>query len=449
MREFIATSAVFLLSALAAMQASGQDPSNVRSLSLAEALAIADTGNYAVLQAGAELGAARADARKSLAAFLPRASLSNTAVRTTDPLNVFGFRLKQSEVTQEDFVPSSLNHPGAYDNFNTRLEVSQPVLNVSGWMDRRAAAIGAQAAGLREERARSAVAFQVKQVYFEVVTAQGRRDILLSSLETARASRRLVGNHFEQGLISRAELLEADVHVLDLETRLASTVAAVENTADELRFVLGLPDEVTLRTTDSLNLASALPDVASIADGVENRSDVRALALAVTAGREQVRAAKYQFMPNVELFGAYEWNSNTLFGSGGRNWGVGATLRWNLFAGYAQIGGVERARANLRSRELAYDEYVGRSRVDIAKARRAVSEAAHRVELAESGIQQASEDLRIRSDRYREGLERTTDLLAAELRLATQRLGQLQSLQDFYISIFALEFLLEESLLAL
>jgi len=61
-------------------------------------------------------------------------------------------------------------------------------------------------------------------------------------------------------------------------------------------------------------------------------------------------------------------------------------------------------------------------------------------------VEQAEESLRIRADRYAEGLAQTADLLRAEATLARSRLRRLQALYEHNVTIYRLELLTERSL---
>ena len=115
-----------MLSTSATAQPLGQEK---HRLSLKQALEQARTENYELLQARADRRAAGADLQSSRTAFLPQVSISEIATTTNDPLNAFGFKLEQEIVSQADFVPSLLNDPDRIDNFTTRFEIRQAVLN--------------------------------------------------------------------------------------------------------------------------------------------------------------------------------------------------------------------------------------------------------------------------------------------------------------------------------
>jgi hypothetical protein len=120
-------------------------------LSLDEALKKARENNYEIKLAESEEDAMRADFNSSLAVFLPQITLSETFVRTNDPLNTFGLKLKQEIVSQMDFNPALLNDPDAIKNFNTKLEVKQPLINLDGFWGRAAAADGLSALKFKRE----------------------------------------------------------------------------------------------------------------------------------------------------------------------------------------------------------------------------------------------------------------------------------------------------------
>jgi outer membrane protein TolC len=81
--------------------------------------------------------------------------------------------------------------------------------------------------------------------------------------------------------------------------------------------------------------------------------------------------------------------------------------------------------------------------VEIKSARRDLESARERIDQARRAVEQAEESLRIRTDRYGEGMTRTTDLLQAEATLAERRLAYLKALYDHNVAVYRLEMLTE------
>ena len=96
---------LFLLMPFHLLAQSPSDVDSNLSLSLQEATEIALEQNFAIEQAEYDIDKTRAQYRQTNALFLPQISFDYNAVSTNDPLNVFGFKLKQEIVTQQDFNP--------------------------------------------------------------------------------------------------------------------------------------------------------------------------------------------------------------------------------------------------------------------------------------------------------------------------------------------------------
>ncbi|WP_456427276.1 TolC family protein [Rhodocaloribacter sp.] len=417
-----------------------------RPLSLREALERAQHRNFDVRRAQADARAAQAEAHQALAAFLPQLSISESATTTNDPLNAFGFKLRREIVTQADFNPALLNDPGRTDLITTRFEFRQPVLNPDGLFRQRAARRQARAAVYGVERTRHYVAFQVKQKYYALVLARRSLAVIDAALAAARANRAQADRFFEQGLITRADKLEAGVRVLDLESKHSGAVIAVRNASDELRYLLGIEEDVTLAPTDGLEPRPVPLGDVDVQAVNRNRSDMQALRLRTEAARQALRAGRLRFLPRLNVFGSYDLNDRALFGANGRSWTFGATLQWNLFDGFRQIAGIERAKADLRKSRIALQDQTLRNQVEIEAARRGIEQTRRQLELAQAAVAQARENLRIRTDRYAQGLEKTTDVLNAEVMLANQELAHLETLYRYYVNVFQLELLLERPL---
>ena len=82
---------------------------------------------------------AKADYQQSNSLFLPNINISHTGISTTNPLMAFGSKLNQEILTQAAFNPALLNDPKATQNFATKIEVQQPLINLDGIFERQAA----------------------------------------------------------------------------------------------------------------------------------------------------------------------------------------------------------------------------------------------------------------------------------------------------------------------
>ena len=422
------------------------DTSAVLSLSLEEALERARTESFPVRRADAERAAAQARRRQALGVFLPQITARERGVATTDPVNAFGLTLKQERFTQQDFAVGALNNPDRVDHFASEIEVRQPILNLDGIFERRAATDAARAAVEQGERTRAVVSFRVKEGYYGLLLAQRRIGVLDSALSAARANLKQARALFEQGLIDKADRLAAEVRVSELESQRTEAVAARENAGDRLRLLIGVDESVRVAPTDTLARETASLGGLSVRAANQRRSDMQALRYRVDAAEETVRSRWLAFVPTLNAQGTTGWYDDAPLGTRGQSWTVGVSLTWSLFEGYQQVGAAQEAEATLQRAQVALQEQALRNEVEITAARRDLRAARQRIEQARRAVEQAEESLRIRSDRYAEGMARTTDLLQAEATLAERRLSYLRALYDHNMAVYRLELLTEQSL---
>jgi len=426
--------------------ATARSASDTLQLSLNDALTRADRESFPVRAAEANTRAAHARKRQSLATFFPALTAAEEAATTTDPLNAFGFKLRQEDVTQADFAPSSLNDPDRIHNFTTRLEVEQPILNLDGLFQRRAASHAVRASQEQVERTRAVVAFRVKQSYYGLVLATGRLGVIDTALSAARRNASRAQDLYDEGIINRADFLAARVRVSELESQRADARSRRGSAADRLRVLLGLEASTPVALTDGLERERLAADTLTAADANRRRSDIAALRHRADAAQARVRARWTAFLPRVNGRAAYTWNDDVAFGTGAEGYTVGASLSWSLFDGFRQIGRAQEAEADVQRAEIALQQQSAQNAADISAAQRELVAARQRIRQATTAVEQAEESLRIRADRYAEGLAQTADLLRAEATLARSRLRRLQALYEHNVTIYRLELLTERSL---
>ena len=418
----------------------------VLSLSVDEALEQARSNSFPTRTAQARRDAATARKRQSLGVFLPRITATERGIATTDPVNAFGSKLRQEAFTQQDFQLRALNTPDRVDHFATQLEVEQPLLNLDGIFERRAASDAARAASHKAERTEAVVTFQVKKGYYGLLLAERRVEVIETALETARANRNQVQALYEEGIVNKADQLAAEVRVSELESRRTEVRAERDNAADRLRMLLGIDRPVRIEPTDSLTQEEASVKPISLPDVNQRRSDMQALQARADAAREKTRSRWLAFVPKLNARGTAGWYDDSPFGTAGQSWTAGASLTWSLFEGYQQIGKAQEAEAELRQAELALDQKRLENEVEIASARRDLQAARERIQQARRAVTQAEESLRIRTNRHEEGLARTTELLQAETILAERRLAFLRALYQHNVAVYRLELLTEQAI---
>lgn len=417
------------------------------SLSLDEAIKRAEKNNWQINKSKVGGKLAKSDFRQTNSLFLPGITLSHSLVTTNDPLTAFGFKLKQEITTNSDFNPVLLNDPERIDNFNTKVEVRQPVINIDGFYGRKAAKVKMKAIDYQVERTINLTKYEVKKAYYQLELSNVAIAVVKKSYEVAISAKKLTQDNLKQGYVKDADLLSAKVRVLEIENQLLEVANNRKMAEEYLAFLLGYDINTAIETTDALDTSPVfLEDNYLNADDLVNRSDILAYKNGIEARVIMLKSSRFKFVPRLNAFGQYEWNDDKLLGNNAENYMLGASLSWNIFSGYKNIAKVQKAKAELKIATLDYDEYLQNSRMEIKAARRNVEVAFKRLKTSRLAKEQAKESLRIRTDRYKQGLEKTTDLLFAETVSSARNLDFVKSVYDYHIAVFKLEFLLEKKL---
>ncbi|OOV24441.1 transporter, partial [Flavobacterium sp. LM5] len=185
-----------------------------------------------------EFQAAQADYRQSNALFLPSITASHTAISTTNPLMAFGSKLNQEILTQADFNPALLNNPARTQNFATKIEILQPLINVDGLYGRQAAKAKMQAHQLQTERSKEYLELEVNKAFMQLQLAYQAVNVLNKANTTVQANLQLVNNYFKQGLLQKTDLLSVQVRVNEIKNQLQYAKSNIQNASDYLAFLL-------------------------------------------------------------------------------------------------------------------------------------------------------------------------------------------------------------------
>ncbi|WMI64883.1 TolC family protein [Aestuariibaculum sp. YM273] len=410
-------------------------------LSKAEALSRVQEENTSIKISEEEYNSAKADFRQTNAVFLPNITASHTGISTTNPLMAFGSKLNQEILTASDFDPALLNDPSKTQNFATKIEVQQPLINADGIYQRKAAKTKMEAMSLQIQRTSDYLALEVDKAYMQLQLAYKAVDVLDKALEAANANKTLAENSFKQGYLQRADVLNVEVRVSEVQAQLQNAKSNVQNASNYLSFLMNDETYVVYKPSEDLVVETLDFQNSGIS---ENRSDIKAMELASEAYKDMSKADKMTFLPRLNAFGSYELYDDKIFRADASGYVVGAQLSWDIFQGSKRFGKAQKSKAEYEKSKLEYNQYVSQSKLELNKAKRMLQDAENKLNLTKLALDQSEESLRIRTNRFKEGLEKTSDLLMAETQFSQKQLEYYQTIFEYNYAQAYLEFLTKE-----
>ncbi|RED43589.1 outer membrane protein TolC [Winogradskyella eximia] len=411
------------------------------SITKTEVLTRVSENNTSIKISEEEFKQAKADFRQTNAVFLPNITASHTAIATTNPLMAFGSKLNQEILTQNDFNPALLNDPSQIENYATKFEIQQPLINFDGMFQRKAAKSKMEAMALKTERTQDYLVFEVEKAYMQLQLAYKAVDVLDKALEAANANKKLADNSFKQGYLQRSDVLNVEVRVTEVQNQLQSAKSNVQNASNYLSFLMNDETYVVYTPTDELTVSTFEMEDKSIS---ENRSDIKAMELASDAYEAMNKADKMAFLPRLNAFGSYELYDDQIFQADANGYLFGAQLSWDIFQGSKRFGKAQKSKSEFEKSKLEYKQYVSQSNLELNKAKRAFIDAENKLKLTALALEQSEESLRIRTNRFKEGLEKTSDLLMADTQFAQKQLEYYQTIFEYNYAQAYLQFLTKE-----
>ena len=383
---------------------------------------------------------AKADYNQSNALFLPNINVSYTGISTTNPLMAFGSKLNQEILTQADFNPVLLNDPAKIQNFATKIEIQQPLINIDGLYERQAAKAKMEAFRLQTERTKEYLELEVSKAYMQLQLAYKAVKVLEKADVTGKANLKLVENYFKQGMLQKTDLLNVQVRVNEINNQLQYAKSNVQNASDYLAFLLN--EDTNGKVFKPLEELENTISIESLNTEIsENRKDIQAMNKSSEAYKNMMQSSKMVFLPKLNAFGSYELYDDKFLQTDAKGYLVGAQLSWNVFDGYKSIGKYDKAKADFQKAEVETEQYKKQSQLELNKTNRQLKDAENKVNVSQLAFEQSQEAFRIRQNRFAQGLEKTTDLLQSETQMIQKELEHLQAVFEYNFTKQYLQFL--------
>jgi len=344
-----------------------------------------------------------------------------------------------------------------FNNFSLRMGVQQPLF--TGF--RLQAGAGSarlleRSAGQGLEKDRADFVFAVKNAYWSLARAREFEKITEENIRQVGEHLKDVQAFLEQGLLTRNEVLRAELELSNAELSRFDARSASELALTSLNSLIGLPLETDVElTTLAESQASRLPveetaleetakSTAMIESALANRPELKSADFRIKASELGVKAAKAGFYPQVYFSGNYYFlRPNPRYmpalDSFKRTWDLGISVSFDVWNWGQAKSQAEQARAQLAqardARQLLEDQAV----LEVTQSRLMLVQARGRMKLAAQAAGQAEENLRVTRERFQQGVALSTDVLDADVALLRARTSRTQAAIDLVLAQARLE----------
>jgi len=257
------------------------------------------------------------------------------------------------------------------------------------------------------------VKLHVAEAYIAVLRVKQSVVVAESNVSNLSAHAGDVANFYEQGMVTKNDLLAARVSLADASQRLTQALNNLNIAHASYNRLLGRPLDLEVKIDD----LAAEPSSTDIADStkraLEKRPELLSLSTQAEALRYQAASLRSYIGPRLALSGGYNYQQNK-FQVHEDLWSATLGLTWELFD-----GGVSRHNADalIQKAEAFINLRADAASIITLQVRQAcldIEETHKRIDVTREAVAQSEENLKVAKDRYREGVGTNTEVLDAE-----------------------------------
>jgi outer membrane protein len=386
--------------------------------------------------------AAEALVREASTALLPAFRLAGSYTRLS---NVPEFSL---DLPIPNFPGDGIDlFPNIVDHYNARVSVQQPLF--TGFRlreNRNAARYYAEAERYGHQADRNELSFAITAAYWKAYRAQELERVVIASFDQLTEHLKNVENFYEEGFITRNEVLKVRVQLSNIQVRRIEVRNAVNIALLRLNNLIGLPLSTTIELISEPGVdfvpSPQLDDY--ILTAIFDNPEVGELVSKKHMGESLLNVARSGWYPNVYLAGNYHYQrphqrylplKDEFYDS----WDIGVTVSFDLWNWGAVSHRKSQARTQVRQTEYAIEQLRDEITVEVTQHYLEVATSRNRIDAARTALEQAEENYRITADLFRQEMVVNADVLDADVALLRASMTYVEALTDYEIAKASLE----------
>ncbi len=292
---------------------------------------------------------------------------------------------------------------------------------------RTAATAAAESSAHSYQALNKDITLQVIESYFAILETEKLITAATDEVTQVQQHRRVAQALFEEGVVTRNDILQADVRLATARQNLLAMKNRRENIWLRLNDLTGNSETFRAELESDSNLLNNDAIKADSENALKSRSEILALQKRLEAREAELDESRGNYFPEIFTKVGLDYVQNDKV----REQTIMAAtvgIRFNIFDGLATTATREKA---IRQRSQAEDNLIrtkSQVRLEIATATNDLQLAGEQISVVESAIRQSEENLRINRERYQERVGTATEVLDAQTLLTQTRTNYYRAL---------------------
>ncbi len=282
------------------------------------------------------------------------------------------------------------------------------------------------------------IEFQTKRLYYGLLLAYEVERIARELVENAQAHYEETQSLFNQGIVSRFDVLQSKVQVSLLVPELVKAGNAIEVINAEFMQLLSLKIRDTLKPKEKLlcNFIEAQEDE-FLKTAYLGKPEMILKSLNIDIKKWGIELSKSGWRPQLDVNAGYNYtagNLNDMFNAKQNNWNAGVAVTLPLFDGFSTKAKVDAAKQEYSQSIISKEQVVDQVAVDIRKGCLNLAQSRAIIESQRDNLGEAKEALRLSEVRLRNGVGINLDVLDSQVALGKVEKNLAEGTYDYLMA---------------
>ncbi|MDQ7816671.1 MAG: TolC family protein [Melioribacteraceae bacterium] len=337
--------------------------------------------------------------------------------------------------------------PGIFDNYSVQLSLFQPLFTgfrLAGNVNLNKELSNATTEEFNKDR--NELFFNIKNSYWGVYKAIQFKKVMDETVEQIRAHVEDAKNLEKAGMLTKNDILKIEVQLSNALYQQVDAENAVKLSIVALNNILGIPLSTQIEIASTANLNEYRLDELSklINTAVEKRPELKAAGSRIRAGEAGVTLAKSSWYPQVSLYANYYYSkpNQRILPTQNRfdgTWDAGINLSMNVWDWLTTKHQTDQAEAQLAQAVDGLGIIKDGITLEVTQNYLSVNQAKRKIDIAKLSVGQAEENLRVTTQKFKNGLATSSDLIDAETALISSKTNYTTSIVDYELAKAKLE----------